>query len=259
MATLNALDPRFRFNNPVWDVAYGGSGTDDELPVAPTFNMQPDAGGAYSLAMHPSMPQPSIQGTQEYQDFENVGNRLRAALQPQSIPTWRAILGSFVGARNPTLGSVITGDYQRQRQIQPLMQQYNLLAGIIDRNRQMQTQDITNRLHSAQADFFSQRPDLEQSKQSALALEHRNQVEGVLRGKGLQGVWDENGNLTGTQPLPGAPAKRRTALTDLSVKGENHKVLVDEDTGDIIKDMGPSKLPVAARSEERRVGKECRS
>jgi hypothetical protein len=198
-----ALDPRFRFNNPVWDVAYGDSGLDEEAPAAPAFDTVPGYRGASDLAAALVSPQPSLQGTQEYQDFVNTGNQLRAALTPKPIGTARALLGAFVSARNPTLGSVITGDFQRQRRIQPLMQQYNLLAGLINQNRELQNQDILNRLHSAQADYFSQRPTIDLTKVGLGNQQKRNQIESTLRSKGLEGVWDDNNNLIDTKPLTG--------------------------------------------------------
>jgi len=102
----------------------------------------PGGTGRYSSALSPTPAGPSFEGTQEYKDFSDVGSRLRAALQPNQVSMPRAIIGALLSRRNPMLASVITGDFQRQRQIQPLEQQFGLLGNIIAQNRAMQKSQL---------------------------------------------------------------------------------------------------------------------
>jgi hypothetical protein len=98
--------------------------------------------GSVSSALSPSPAGPTLEGTQEYKDYLDTGSKLRSALQPNQVSMPRAIIGSLLSRRNPMLGSVITGDFQRNRQIQPLEQQYGLLGDMIKNNRAMQMQDL---------------------------------------------------------------------------------------------------------------------
>src|SRR5882757_50899 len=175
---------------------------DDASDMGPA----PDIGGRtdYSGAIAPTSPrvQPSLQGTNEYQDYLDTGAKLRAALQPNPVSTPRALLGALVSRRNPQLGSVITGDYQRQRAIQPLMQQEELLGNQLNMGRQMENQNTLNRLRNNQADWYGGgRQAMAQNKLDTAQQQKQNQIESTLRAKGLAGDWDENGNLSGTRPL----------------------------------------------------------
>jgi len=113
----SALDPRFFLatSNPWTDHSL----PEDEDSSGPNFGV-PGGTGSYSSALSPSPAGPTLEGTQEYKDYLDTGSKLRSALQPNQVTMPRAIIGSLLSRRNPMLGSVITGDFQRQRQIQPL-------------------------------------------------------------------------------------------------------------------------------------------
>lgn len=138
-------------NSPLNPLFYNAARKQNfSYPLGDASDMEPapDIGGStnYSGAIAPSTPrvQPSLQGTNEYQDYLDTGAKLRAALNPNPVSTPRALLGALVSRHNPQLGSVITGDYQRQRAIQPLMQQEQLLGTQLDRQRQLDQQRISN-------------------------------------------------------------------------------------------------------------------
>jgi hypothetical protein len=172
-------------------------------PDNETFNDTPPP-APRSIALAPR--QPGGMGARNPQadlqdQYTDVGAKLSAALQPNPISTPRAILGAVISRRNPQLGNVITGDFQRQRAIQPLMEQEQLLGQQLNMGRQTENQNVENRLHNAQADYFGQRPGLQQNRLDAQQQQKQNQIESTLRAKGLAGDWDENGNLNGTRPL----------------------------------------------------------
>lgn len=138
-------------NSPLNPLFYNAARKQNfSYPMGDASDMEPapDIGGStnYSGSIAPSAPrvQPSLQGTNEYQDYLDTGAKLRAALNPNPVSTPRALLGALVSRHNPQLGSVITGDYQRQRAIQPLMQQEQLLGTQLDRQRQLDQQRISN-------------------------------------------------------------------------------------------------------------------
>lgn len=66
--------------------------------------------------------------------LEDVGNRLESAYAAPHAGTARQLIGAFLSRRNPALGGIISGETQRQRQIEPLQQEYGLLSDIINRN-----------------------------------------------------------------------------------------------------------------------------
>lgn len=81
----------------------------------------------------------------------DIGTKLQSALQPNPISTPRALIAALVSRRNPQLGGIISGDYQRQRAIQPLMAQYATLGDQIATERQYENQAIENYLKEAEA------------------------------------------------------------------------------------------------------------
>src|SRR6266568_1089286 len=130
-----AMSPMFFKKNP-WAM------DDSELTAPIDMAPVPGSTGSVSSALSPAPAGPSLQGTDEFQQYTDVGNRLRQALQPNQVSMPRALIGALFARRNPMLSSVITGDYQRQKQIQPLEQQFGLLGNIIAQNRAMQKGDL---------------------------------------------------------------------------------------------------------------------
>src|SRR6266568_5208324 len=130
-----AMSPMFFKKNP-WAM------DDSELTAPIDMAPVPGSTGSVSSALSPAPAGPSLQGTDEFQQYTDVGNKLRQALQPNQVSMPRALIGALFARRNPMLSSVITGDYQRQKQIQPLEQQFGLLGNIIAQNRAMQKGDL---------------------------------------------------------------------------------------------------------------------
>lgn len=84
----------------------------------------------------------------------DIGEKLRAAYQPNPINFPRALLGALVSNRNPQLGNLITGDYQRQRAIQPLLSQQKALDDQIEMGRQYQNDTVSNAEKQAATGFY---------------------------------------------------------------------------------------------------------
>ena len=123
---------------------------DDGTPDDMTAPNLPVAAGAFSPSIQSAAPQgPSLEGTDVYGGYQQNLSDLRQAIQPQHVNTGRAILGGLLG---PRLGSVITGDYQRQRALQPLLQQHALFQEQIanQRAQDLQRAQIGNYQSEAQ-------------------------------------------------------------------------------------------------------------
>lgn len=86
--------------------------------------------------------------------LSDVGSRLESAYSAKRPGTARQIFGALLSRHHPELAGIVSGETQRQRQIEPLQQEYGLVSDIISKNRAAQTADITNRLHQAQTEFY---------------------------------------------------------------------------------------------------------
>jgi hypothetical protein len=85
-------------------------------------------------------------------DLQDVSGRLSAAISAPRPGVARQVLGALLSRRNPSIGGLVSGETQRQRTIEPLQQQYGMLANIITQNRAQQIADQQNRLRQAQID-----------------------------------------------------------------------------------------------------------
>ena len=223
-----ALDPRFFLgaNNPFTprtSPAYS-----DEEMAAPDLGM-PSAPN-YASAFSPTR-QPSFEGTDEYQQYSDVGNRLRQALQPNQVSMPRALIGAFLSRRNPTLGSIVTGDYQRQRQIQPLEQQFGLLGDIIKNNRAMQTQDITNEKNRAETGYYNAHSQQLLNPPLKPKEEDWSVVPGAVGPNGEPLQQEKNSGQIRIAPLPGASMKD-TSKAPNAVEGVRQSLLDALNKGD---------------------------
>lgn len=90
----------------------------------------------------------------------SIGNQLQSAYAAPHAGAFRQILGAMFSRKNPQLGGLISGEAQRQRQIEPLQQEYGLLSDIISKNRAQQTADVTNQLHGAEMDYYRTHADV---------------------------------------------------------------------------------------------------
>lgn len=233
-----------------WDstpTAYDSPNPAPDDAMTPPTNAR--SGVSLSPAFNPNTSgQPDVVKDIYQPQLRDINSRLQEAYNPPQLGvggTLRHIAGSLFARRNPQLGAIISGDYGRLQNINALTKQYGLTEDAINQARTQQAQDITNRLHNAQADYFEQRPDLmNKPKQTPdeLAFQdylgkinpktNKNYTASEARAQMAQDVQD-------TKPSP----EEGTAITDLSVGGQNHKVLVNKKTGAPIKDLGVSKLP----------------
>ncbi len=177
--------------------------------LSPTLQPASDAsrsptGGAFGPGISPL--DPSHQFMKDYQD--TVG-KLSAAYAAPHAGMARQVLGALISNKNPAIGGLVSGETQRNRTIQPLQQQVGILGQIITANRQAELAGSTINRNNAYAGF-------EANRTGSLNTQKRNALEGQLNEKGLTGVWDENNNLTGTQPMPvsglSAPAQADIGL-----------------------------------------------
>jgi hypothetical protein len=222
---------------------------DDTDPSMPDMGATvPGSTGSASSALSPSRPSPTLQGTQEYQDFADTGAKLRAALQPNPVSAPRAMLGALFARRNPMLASVITGDFQRQHQIQPLEKQYELLGNMISQNRAMHTADINDQMHQAETGYYNAHSASITNPPLKPKEEEWSIAPNVLGPNGEPVQIEKTSGQMRISPLGGASLKdpadtKGGQLTDIDIGGQNHKVLVNPKDGTIIRDLGQSKLP----------------
>jgi len=106
---------------------------------------------------------------------------------------FRQIAGALIGNKNPALGGLITGETQRQRTIQPLQQEYNLIGGQIAATRAADSQDVENRLKGAQTTQAIDR--------GKLAVAQANKQE-TPTDKLLHQGYDANGNAQALMQRP---------------------------------------------------------
>jgi hypothetical protein len=172
---------------------------DTDIGEAPTLSAPGAA--AFSPISYKQPESPSIIPALQSQ-YEETAGRLRNALQPPQVSTPRALLGAFVSQRNPQLGDIIAGQYQYKRALAPLMQEYQLAGDELNRQMQIQNQAISNRLNLAHANYFEKMPEVRAAGNSATALAKRNTVNSQLAQHGLQGQWDDNGELGGVEAIP---------------------------------------------------------
>lgn len=91
----------------------------------------------------PQLPMQQLDLNQPTSDVRNeVGGELASAYAPPRVGKARQILGAIMGAKNPGLGEVVTGDAQRQRQIQGLTGEYGSLQNTIQAQQGQRTADL---------------------------------------------------------------------------------------------------------------------
>lgn len=175
-----------------------------------------------------------------------MSRELDSAYSAPHAGTLRQLLGAFVGNRNPALGGIISGETQRARKIEPLQQEYSLLANVIAANRAAQTSDIQNQERLAQGKYYAARADVAENPvpktpEEQYVADLQKQVNPATKkpftpSEALADMWQKKQDV---KPEP----QDKGALTDLDINGENHKVLVDTKSGKVMQDLGKSKLP----------------
>lgn len=198
---------------------------DTEVGPAPDISSHPDMspGGTLSSAITPSKP--SIQGTKEFADYQDLGAKLKDALTPQPISTGRALLGALVGARNPVLGNIITGQFQRQRQIQPLMQQYQIAGDQINRERQLELEQANLSKMNAETDLANKHG----AYFDTMANAKENPVDKLID-KGF----DKDGNAIGVFQRPDNTTYQKSLTGIVSPQSQKPPTAKDQDIQDIL-------------------------
>jgi hypothetical protein len=216
----------------------------------------PDAAGSSNPVFLPNPPslgqttaQPNLIRDVYAPELQDVSQKLQSAYEAPRPGMFRQVAGALLSRKNPAIGGLVSGETQRQRTIEPLQQEYNLIGGQIQATRAADSQDIENRLKGAQITQAIDRGKLA----NAQAQKQETPTDKLLH----QG-YDADGNATALmqrpdnstyiQKIPGmmnpTTQKDETPLPpqDMNIGGQNHKVLFDKQ-GNVIKDLGPSKLP----------------
>lgn len=89
------------------------------------------SGAAGPRPLSPSPYEPYLSG------MSDISQRLMSAYQAPRPGAFRQIVGALLSKRNPQLGGLVSGELQRQRTIEPLQQEYNLLASGMSSRLQM--------------------------------------------------------------------------------------------------------------------------
>jgi hypothetical protein len=117
----------------------------------------PDAAGASNPVFLPNPPslgqtsaQPNLIRDVYAPELQDVSQRLESAYEAPRPGLFRQVAGALLSRRNPALGGLVSGETQRQRTIEPLQQQYGLIAGQIGAQRAATSADIENQLKVSQ-------------------------------------------------------------------------------------------------------------
>lgn len=89
-------------------------------------------------------------------DLQDVSGRLEAAYAAPRPSMARQVIGAFLSKKNPQLGGLVSGETQREHALEPLQQQYGMLAQQILANRAQHTADMQNNLRQTNIDALKQ-------------------------------------------------------------------------------------------------------
>jgi hypothetical protein len=194
-------------------------------------------------------PQPNIIRDVYSPELQGLSEQLKSAYEAPRPGMFRQVLGGLLSRKNPAIGGLVSGETQRQRTIEPLQQQYNLIGSQIQASRAASTQDIENQLHAAQTGLAVKRGNLADAQADAKESPTDKMLhQGYDADGNAIALMQRPDNTTYTQKIPGmmnpTTQKDETPLPpqDMNIGGQNHKVLFDKQ-GHVIKDLGPSKLP----------------
>jgi hypothetical protein len=194
-------------------------------------------------------PQPNIIRDVYSPELQIAANQLKDAYAAPRPGMFRQVAGALLSRRNPAIGGLVSGETQRQRTIEPLQQQYNLIGSQIQASRAASTQDIENQLHVAQTGQAVQRGNLAAAQADAKEAPTDKMLhQGYDADGNAIALMQKPDNTTYTQKIPGMmnPTTQKDEAPlppqDMNIGGQNHKVLFDKQ-GHVIKDLGPSKLP----------------
>jgi hypothetical protein len=96
-------------------------------------------------------PEPNIIRDRYAPDLQDVATKLQSAYAAPRPGMFRQVAGALLSRKNPAIGGLVSGETQRARTIEPLQEQYGLLANQIAAQRAANTADVTNQMHMAEA------------------------------------------------------------------------------------------------------------
>lgn len=244
----------------------------------------PDDAYQPHLASVPSDSPAVRSGTQDpyAARLTDIGNRLQSAYATPHTGTARQIFGALLSRKHPELAGLVSGETQRQRQIEPLQQEYGLVSDIISKNRAAQTAAITDRLHQAQTEFYGPKtqallnPPPKQTPQEQALADYMGQInpatkknytpaealkqinqdaEDVKADKTLKAPSEEDkaiSDLLASKNLPNTPPNRDKARSILKTRDRAAKDPELADLGKQLKKAQLEKAMEATPDEQRR-------
>src|SRR5216683_436842 len=102
----------------------------------------PDDAYKPHLASLPSDAAPAGNADPYSARLADVGGRLESAYAAKRPGTARQIFGALLSRHHPEVAGIVSGETQRNRQIEPLQQEYGLLSDIIAKNRAQNLADL---------------------------------------------------------------------------------------------------------------------
>lgn len=189
------------------------------------------------------------------QHLSTASQNLESAYAAPHAGTARQVIGAILSRRNPGLGGLVSGETQRNRNIQQAQEDYGIAGSQMQaaRTQQMNAVDIASKLSTI--DYQKKHGDYFDT----MANQKENPTDKMLdKGFDAEGnavtLMQRPDNTTYTQKVPGmvnpTTQKEEAPLPpqDMSIGGQNHKVLFDKH-GNMIKDLGISKLPAEKENE----------
>lgn len=98
---------------------------------------------------------PQGQGPDYTSELNRITSNLESAYAKPQAGVARQVLGALLSRRNPALGAVVSGEAARNREIEPLMNQYKLVSSALQANREANSSGITDKMHQAQTDYLT--------------------------------------------------------------------------------------------------------
>ncbi len=136
--------------------------------------------------------------------LREIGSQLQSAYAAPHPGMARQIIGAFLSRRNPELGGLISGETQRQRTIEPLMQQYGLLSNIIQQNRASQLANLNVAKTQADIDYMQKHGQYFDTIANAKENPADKMIDKGFDANGnALGVFQRSDNTLYTQPIPG--------------------------------------------------------
>jgi len=194
---------------------------DDAMRPAPA-PANARSGVSLSPAFNPNTSaQPNVTRDIYQPQLRDISSRLQEAYTPPEVGvggTIRHVLGALMSQRNPQLGSIISGDYQRQRQIAGLTKQYGLTEDAINQDRAQKAAELNQqnigseiRERGRANDIRQQVADTKETPPPKTPEEQAYATE-IAKGTDPLAALEKVKNVINKQPKP--PSEEDKALSD---------------------------------------------